>query len=76
MQITTGSELDMVGSRLWDFEGWYRSIGIVIAAEIFDASRPYVFCSLIIVIQNKMLGALVAMDDMFRTQMAATYGIR
>ena len=46
---------------------------MVIAAEIFDVSRPYVFCSLIIVMQNKMLGALVAMDDMFRTQMAATW---
>ena len=49
---------------------------MVIAADIFDASRPSVFCSLILVMQNKMLGALVAMDDMFRTQMAATYGIR
>ena len=37
---------------------------MVIAAEIFDVSRPYVFCSLIIVMQNKMLGALVAMDEM------------
>ena len=44
--------------------GGSKRIGMVIAAEIFDASRPYVFCSLIIVMQNKMLGALVAMDDM------------
>ena len=44
--------------------GKSRRIGMVIAAEIFDVSIPSLFCSLIIVMQNKMLGALVAMDDM------------
>jgi len=36
---------------------------MVIAAEMFDASRPSLFCSLTMVMQNKMLGTLVAMDD-------------
>jgi len=41
-----------------------RRIGMIIAAEIFDASIPSLFCSLIMAMQYKMLGTLVAMDDM------------
>jgi len=37
---------------------------MVIAAAIFDASIPSLFCSLIMVMQYKMLGTLVAMDNM------------
>ena len=48
---------------------------MVIAAEIFDVSRPYVFCSLIIVMQNKMLGALVAMDDMVLNTNGSNMGL-
>ena len=51
IQITTGSELGMGRSRLWDFEGVCRSIDLVIAAEIFDASRLSLFSSLTIVMQ-------------------------
>ena len=52
IQITTGSELGMDGSRLWGFEGRCRSIGTVIAAEIFDASRPSLFSSLTMVMRK------------------------
>jgi len=38
-------------SRLWDFEGVCRSMDMVIAAEIFDASRLSLFCSLSIVMK-------------------------
>jgi len=58
MQITTGSELDMVGSRLWDFEGWYRSIGIVIAAVIFAISRLSHFSSLTTVMHIRKLDSV------------------
>ena len=51
IQITTGSELGMDGSRLWGFEGGCRRIGMVIAAEIFDVSRLSFFCSLTTVMQ-------------------------
>jgi len=62
IRITIDSESDVSRSRFW---GWgSRMIGMVIAAEIFDASRPPLFCSLIMVMQNKMLCTLVAMDDL------------
>ena len=51
IQITTGSELGIDGSRLWDFEGGCRRIDVVIAAVIFDISILFLFCSLIMVIQ-------------------------
>ena len=44
IQITTGSELDMGGSRFRGFEGGYRRIVMVISAEIFDLSRLSLFC--------------------------------
>ena len=48
-----------------DFEaGRSRKIGMVIAAEIFDASMSSLFCSLIMVMQYIMLGIVVAIDDM------------
>ena len=60
-QITTGSELDVSRSSFW---GWgSRRIGMVIATEIFNVSRPSLFCSLIMVMQSKVLGTLVAMGD-------------
>jgi len=37
---------------------------MVIAAEIFDASRPSLLCSVTMVMQKKMIGTLVAMADM------------
>jgi hypothetical protein len=51
IQITTGSELGMDGSRLWGFEGRCRSIDVVIAAVIFDASILSLLSSLTMVIQ-------------------------
>ena len=51
IQITTGSESGMGGSRLWDFEGVCRRIGTVIADEIFDVSNLFLFCGLTIVMQ-------------------------
>ena len=51
IQIPTGSELGIDGSRLWDFEGGCRRIDVVIAAVIFDISILFLFCSLIMVIQ-------------------------
>jgi len=50
IQIPTGSELGIDGSRLWDFEGGCRRIDVVIAAVIFDISILFLFCSLIMVV--------------------------
>jgi len=48
IQITTGSESGMGKSRLWGFEDERRSMDMVVAAEIFDASRLSLFSSLTI----------------------------
>ena len=51
IQITTGSESGTGRSRLWGFEDERRSKDMVVAAEIFDASRLSLFCSLSIVMK-------------------------
>ena len=51
IQITIGSESGMGRSRLLGFEGGRRSMDMVVAAEIFDASRLSLFCSLSIVMK-------------------------
>jgi len=51
IQITTGSESGMGRSRLWGFEDERRSMDMVVAAEIFDASRLSLFSSLTIVMK-------------------------
>ena len=55
MDVSAGQEFGAGGSR---------RIGMVIAAEIFDASIPSLFCSLVMVVQYTMSGTLVAMDGM------------
>ena len=48
-QITIGSESGVGRSRLWDFEDVCRSTDMIVAAEIFDASRLSLLYSLTMV---------------------------